>query len=260
MKCKKFQRVLFAHFLLLVIGPYTLAQEDRGVPLDGKPITVSAADTPREAVESGLGGIVRILVTIDRDGNVTSVQDAVGPGWICKRISRPDVLALRSAAREMARTIKFKTSAAEEILDWVSFNFPSRVDDEKSAKAEADNTASNRPPSNASGTGSPDSFTSPTVSASQGSKMAGGVLNGQALSLPKPLYPSAARAVRASGAVSIQALIEPDGQVFSAQPVSGHPLLRPAATVAACDARFTPTLLSGKPVRVFGIITYNFVP
>jgi len=42
--------------------------------------------------------------------------------------------------------------------------------------------------------------------------------------------------------------------------VSGHPLLRGAAEQAARGARFSPTLLSGQPVKVSGVITYNFVP
>ncbi len=90
--------------------------------------------------------------------------------------------------------------------------------------------------------------------------ISGGVLNGKATNLPKPPYPPAARAVRASGAVSVQVLISETGSVISANAVSGHPLLRPAAVSAARGARFSPTLLSGQPVKVSGVITYNFVP
>jgi periplasmic protein TonB len=90
--------------------------------------------------------------------------------------------------------------------------------------------------------------------------VSGGVLNGKATSLPKPAYPPAARAVRASGAVSVQVLISENGSVISASAVSGHPLLRAAAEGAARGARFSPTLLSGQPVKVSGVITYNFVP
>ncbi|MGD9562280.1 MAG: energy transducer TonB [Pyrinomonadaceae bacterium] len=90
--------------------------------------------------------------------------------------------------------------------------------------------------------------------------ISGGVLNGKATSLPKPPYPPAARAVRASGAVSVQVLISESGSVISANAVSGHPLLRSAAESAAKRAHFSPTLLSGQPVKVSGVITYNFVP
>lgn len=90
--------------------------------------------------------------------------------------------------------------------------------------------------------------------------VSGGVMNGKATSLPKPPYPAAARAVRAGGAVSVQVLIDEQGRVVSASAVSGHPLLRAAAEGAARGARFSPTLLSGQPVKVSGVITYNFVP
>lgn len=89
--------------------------------------------------------------------------------------------------------------------------------------------------------------------------ISGGILNGKAISLPKPAYPPAARAVNAEGAVSVQVLIDEQGAVVSASAVSGHPLLRAAATEAAKGATFSPTLLQGEPVKVSGIITYNFI-
>jgi periplasmic protein TonB len=87
-----------------------------------------------------------------------------------------------------------------------------------------------------------------------------GVINGKATSLPKPAYPAAARAVRASGVVTVQVVISESGSVISASAVGGHPLLQQAAVAAARQARFSPTLLSGQPVKVSGVITYNFVP
>lgn len=90
--------------------------------------------------------------------------------------------------------------------------------------------------------------------------VSGGVLNGKATSLPKPAYPAAAKAIRAGGPVSVQVLIDESGRVVSASAVSGHPLLRAAAVSAAQGARFSPTLLTGQPVKVSGVITYNFVP
>lgn len=92
------------------------------------------------------------------------------------------------------------------------------------------------------------------------SKMiSGGVLNGKATSLPKPPYPSIARAAKASGTVAVQVVIDESGRVVTARAISGHPLLRASAEAAARQAKFSPTLLSGKPVRVSGVITYNFV-
>lgn len=90
--------------------------------------------------------------------------------------------------------------------------------------------------------------------------ISGGVLNGKAIDLPKPPYPPAARAVRASGAVNVQVTVDEDGNVVSAVAVSGHPLLRPSAVTAARNAKFKPTILSGKAVKVTGVIVYNFAP
>lgn len=90
--------------------------------------------------------------------------------------------------------------------------------------------------------------------------VSGGVVNGKATSLPKPPYPPGARKAKASGAVSVQVLIDEDGNVVAASAVSGDPLLRDAAVSAARQAKFSRTVLSGQPVKVSGTITYNFVP
>jgi len=94
----------------------------------------------------------------------------------------------------------------------------------------------------------------------KGMVIQGGILNDKAISKPAPAYPPIAKAARASGMVSVR--IEVDvlsGSVISASATSGHPLLQQAAVAAARQARFSPTFYSGKPVRVLGWLTYNFV-
>lgn len=115
-------------------------------------------------------------------------------------------------------------------------------------------------PGGTGGTGDTPTAAPPPPPKPKPKTISGGVLNGKATSLPKPAYPPAARAVRASGAVAVQVLIDENGRVVSASATSGHPLLRNAAVSAARGARFSPTMLSGQPVKVTGIITYNFVP
>ncbi|HYJ87764.1 MAG TPA: energy transducer TonB [Pyrinomonadaceae bacterium] len=85
------------------------------------------------------------------------------------------------------------------------------------------------------------------------------ILNGVAISLPKPPYPPIARQMRVQGTVLVQVLIDESGKVVSAKPVSGNPALLNAAQRAAFEARFSPTLLNDQPVKVSGVITYNFV-
>lgn len=99
----------------------------------------------------------------------------------------------------------------------------------------------------------------PTPAARPRAPISGGVLNGKAISRPQPAYPAIARAARASGTVTVQVTIDESGRVVSARAVSGHPLLQQPAVQAAYGARFSPTLLSGQPVKVTGVITYNFV-
>jgi protein TonB len=89
--------------------------------------------------------------------------------------------------------------------------------------------------------------------------ISGGVLNGKAVRLVQPPYPPIARSAHASGSVSVQITIDENGNVISAHAVSGHPLLQAAAVGAARASKFTPTKLSGQPVKVSGVIIYNFV-
>jgi TonB family protein len=89
--------------------------------------------------------------------------------------------------------------------------------------------------------------------------VSGGVLNGKAVSKPQPAYPPIARAAGASGTVTVQIVVDEEGNVVSAAAVSGHPLLQQAAVAAARRARFSKTFLSGQPVRLSGVVTYNFV-
>jgi TonB family protein len=91
------------------------------------------------------------------------------------------------------------------------------------------------------------------------SPILGGVLNGKAISLPQPAYPAIVGATRASGTVMVQVSVDESGDVISAKAISGHPLLQQAAVAAARRARFAPTLLSGQPVKVSGVLAYNFV-
>lgn len=86
----------------------------------------------------------------------------------------------------------------------------------------------------------------------------GGVVNGDATYLPKPVYSAAAKAVRAGGAVNVQVLINESGNVVSAKAIDGHTLLKVEAEKAARAAKFKPTLLSGQPVKVSGVIVYKF--
>src|SRR2546425_1328348 len=86
-----------------------------------------------------------------------------------------------------------------------------------------------------------------------------GNLNGRALHLDQPAYPAIARQAHASGTVVVQVIIDESGNVVSARAIEGHQLLQPVSLAAAKASKFSPTKLCGEPVRVTGVITYNFV-
>lgn len=86
-----------------------------------------------------------------------------------------------------------------------------------------------------------------------------GVAQGAAVRRVTPSYPIIARQARAAGVVQVQVTISPQGRVVDAVAVGGPPLLRDAAVQAARQWVFNPTRLSGEPVTVQGILTFNFV-
>jgi TonB family protein len=87
------------------------------------------------------------------------------------------------------------------------------------------------------------------------------LLNGRAVSLPRPSYPEEARRERLQGVVIIKVTINELGNVTEASDMCGaNPILAKTSVQAAREARFIPTKVSGRPITVTGVITYNFVP
>ncbi|HEY1404311.1 MAG TPA: TonB family protein [Pyrinomonadaceae bacterium] len=88
--------------------------------------------------------------------------------------------------------------------------------------------------------------------------ISGGILNGKAISKPVPRYPAAARAAGVTGTVEVAVVVDEEGAVISAEALSGPDELREAAVEAARRARFSRTHLSGQPVKISGLLVYNF--
>ena len=259
-----------------------------------EPVLVKLPKTvnPRDGYPSG--GTVQVRVNINEQGEVTDAEFVSGPGPVCVSVSRADILKTREAAIAIARRAKFApaTSASTTVASTtiMSIEFAaSGSGSRENKKGDKIYVAANQPPTptgdatkgdplpkdeakadppgtkytikgdiNFSAANAPPPAND--TGAYAGRTISGGVLNGRAIALPKPRYPAAARAVRASGAVQVQVLIDEDGNIFSATAVGGHPLLESASVTAACSSKFSPTLIAGQPVKVSGIITYNFVP
>lgn len=207
---------------------FTVDPSSDGGFFNGRATNLPKPEYPAAARAVNASGSVIVEVVIDVEGNVTSAQAVSGHPL------------LRQSAEEAARNAKFRPTLREGIPGIVKgkvvYNFAPAVKTE-SADTSDDKNSANQPK---------------TIS--------GGVLNSMATSFPKPTYPAAARAVRASGSVNVEVVVDEQGNVTSASAVSGHPLLRAASVAAAKQVKFAPMTLSGNPVKVVGIIIYNFVP
>lgn len=82
----------------------------------------------------------------------------------------------------------------------------------------------------------------------------GGVLNDIATSLPAPDAGTATE----TGTVTVEVLVNEKGSVVASSVVSGPQPLWRAAGEAAREAKFNPPLHDGKPVKVAGVLTYDF--
>jgi protein TonB len=98
----------------------------------------------------------------------------------------------------------------------------------------------------------------PQVDTTRPVRLTSTVLQGKAIERRTPNYPPLARQIHLSGSVSVEVMLGLDGHVETARAISGHPLLVTAAVDAARGWRFEPTLLNGTPVRVSGVIVFNF--
>jgi tetratricopeptide (TPR) repeat protein len=87
----------------------------------------------------------------------------------------------------------------------------------------------------------------------------GEILNGKAISLPTPEHPGTILRWNIPTIVAIKITIDETGRVIGVEDMChAHPVLADAAVRAAYKARFAPTMLSGVPVKVTGVIIYKF--
>jgi TonB family protein len=97
-----------------------------------------------------------------------------------------------------------------------------------------------------------------TIASARMITVSGGVLSGSATKKVQPPYPPQAKEAGAQGVVQVQITVSEAGKVIEAKAISGHEALRDAAVQAAKQWEFKPTELSGAPVKVQGVLTFNF--
>jgi len=164
---------------------------------------------------------------------------------------RANASAQTSNRRAHKKTTRRRRARRRVVKNYIRTADPAQTEGVEVKSGNAEGSAAVSPP--------PDIETTPSNSAPKKTIVAGGILNGKAIYKPQPTYPPIAKAARASGLVSVQIVVDESGQVIHAEAISGHPLLRQVCVDAAMQSRFSPTRLSGQPVKVSGIITYNFV-
>jgi TonB family protein len=125
------------------------------------------------------------------------------------------------------------------------------------AKVQSEDGAAETPVPN--GDAKPETTAGANLAPEKRKPIPGGVLNGKAIVLPKPDYPTDAKTAGAAGAVAVQVTVDETGMVIEAKAISGHPLLQQPSVNAALQARFSPTSLMGEPVKVSGVLVFNFV-
>jgi len=224
-------------FLTPPFNPNAPSHQPRGVPVGvpgvgvkggpGEVITKVQPVYPPTAKQVNASGEVRVAIVIGENGRVVEAKAISG---------HP---ALRSAAEDAARKWVFKpTEVGGKPVQvqgnlYFVFNLPP-------------------PPASVPPAEATSAETSKKITVS------GGVLQGKAIKKVQPPYPPIAKAARASGPVQVQVTISETGEVIEATVISGHPLLRDAALQAARQWLFQPTELSAVPVKVQGILTFNF--
>ncbi len=214
----------------------------QSVPADSEPVIKRSTSyqLPRSAIDAGIDGTITVAIRIDESGKPKALALISGPMWPCGSTPQAALNDLSTTLSETLMKVEF-TPAIKKGKPYettIGLTFKLKNPNIKPAKVELDQL-----------TGKP-----------KPGMISAGIVNGKAISLPKPAYPREARMNRDSGAVSIQVVIDEKGNVIRAGAVNGAPALQFASRDAACGAKFEPTLLEGSPVMVSGMLTYNFVP
>lgn len=189
-----------------------------GGVLNDKAVTLVKPDYPPAAKAVNASGTVGVQITIDDKGNVVSARAVFGHPL------------LKSVSEDAAKASKFSPTTlngtAVKVTGILVYNFAAgdKELDIKVSDSEIEQEA----------------------------------LNDQAVKLPNPVYPAAAKAVSASGTVRVKVTLDEKGNVITAKTVSGHPLLRPAAEKAAFEAKFDPRSIKNKTVKTEGVLIYVF--
>jgi TonB family protein len=237
----------FSKLGLLVTALIVLASSAAAQNAEAKVSNARTLVMPDGAEEAGVGGTVIVSANVDKSGKVTRAVVVAGPSWPCGSQPSKHIDRVRDAVRDNVLATTFSPELRSGKPDGAELLLTFALGEEfRNSVAQNDFSAALNAGKN------------PTMM--DVGSIYGRTPKVRAISLPKPPYPSKARAARASGAVPVRVVIDVTGAVVAAGAVGGIQVLQDAAREASCGARFEPTTVDGRPVRVTGVIVYNFVP
>ena len=216
-------RIITFIFVVFSSATATLAQ-DRGIEfLSGPDFLLS-----ERAVAAGIDGTLTVSFKVDRAGTVKNVDILAGPIWPCD--SRPGsvIKEVRDAVKKNILASKFSpaTKGGKPVDGGAILDFAIGVAYQEAVRGK------------------------PTAKSRWVVDVA--TVGATALRLPKPMYTGI------PGAASVLVLIGENGEVISAGAVRGNRRLHASSRMAACEARFPPTVVDGKPIKVTGLIHYEY--
>lgn len=216
--------IISSHFTVNAQDNY---QEEKLTILKSEPFFLS-----KEAVDAGIEGDLNVHIKIDKDGRVVNASVKGGPLYPCDSEPLNELKSIWTLAQQNVASIQFKPymvkGKAQPIEFYMSFPLEKRRDSVVTTSTE--NAVKDQ-----------------------------GVINGLAIKLPKPKYPQSLKPFTTPSRVSVQVIIDIDGNVIKAGTLSGPFAFHDNAREAACKAKFSPTYVDGVAVRATGRITYNFV-
>jgi outer membrane biosynthesis protein TonB len=193
---------------------------------------------PQQAIGAELDGDILVRVKVEASGKASSASIASGLMWPCGKSPTKEIDVLSEAISDNVRGATFSPAIkkGKPVESEIGLRFtiknprtaPARVNDPDTGKPFA-------------------------------ALIQGGVLNGKATFLAKPTYPVEARAQRIDGSISVVVLIDETGNVTRVGYNSGKVMFLPGVIPAVCSSKFSPTTLKGRPIKVSGTVTYNFV-
>lgn len=210
-----------------------LAQEGRPTILKESEFILTDAQAA-----AGIDGRIKISLDVDEKGDVKDAEIIAGPIYPCDKTPKAELETFKDLAVKNAKTFRFMPATRN--FKPVKSNIILTVIVGNAYKATLEGRE-----------------VDPTK-LKKSDYIDGDVINGRALSLPRPSWPVGGGNVQSQ--VVVDVLIGLDGKIVAAGTISGSPVFHKSARGAACDARFSPTLVSGRPVFVSGRIVYNFVP